>query len=229
MPAFNEATIIERSLAELLDGLRSRGEPFEIVVVENGSTDDTATIAAGIAARNAEVRVFHRELADYGNALRQGLVDARGEIVVNFDCDYYDIEFIARAVDFMRDTEPRPAIVVGSKRAPGADDRRSWSRRLVTTTFSTVLRTGFGLTVSDTHGMKALRRGPLLPVVATCRFGRDLFDTELILRAERAGLVVAEIPVDAEELRPARTSIIRRIPRTISGLGRLWFVLRRSE
>ena len=232
MPAFNEATIIERSLNELLDGSRSRGEPFEIVVVENGSTDDTASIAAVVAARNPEVRVLHREHADYGNALRQGLLEARGDIVVNFDCDYYDIGFIARAIDRMRAaegaSESLPAIVVGSKRAPGADDRRSWSRRLVTTTFSTVLRTGFGLTVSDTHGMKALRREPLLPVVARCRFGRDLFDTELILRAERAGLMVVEIPVDAEELRPARTSIVRRIPRTISGLGRLWFVLRRS-
>ena len=77
--------------------------------------------------------------------------------------------------------------------------------------------------------LKALRREPLLPVVARCQFGRALFDTELILRTERAGLVVAEIPVDAEELRPARTSIIRRIPRTISGLARLWFVLRRDS
>jgi glycosyltransferase involved in cell wall biosynthesis len=226
MPAYNEATIIERSLAELLAGLRSRGEPFEIVVVENGSTDRTAAVAAEIAAANREVRVLHRDQADYGAALRQGLLEARGVIVVNFDCDYYDIGFIARAIDCMHDRDP--AIVVGSKRAPGADDRRSWSRRFVTATFSQILRVGFGLNVSDTHGMKALRRDPLLPVVARCRFGRDLFDTELILRAEKAGLVVAEIPVDAEELRPARTSIVQRIPRTISGLARLWFALRRS-
>ena len=229
MPAYNEATIIERSLAELLAGLRARGESFEIVVVENGSTDDTEKRAERMAASNPEVRVFHRDQADYGDALRNGLLEARGQIVVNFDCDYYDLGFVARAVDRMREPGRPATIVVGSKRAPGADDRRSWTRRMVTATFSTMLRVGFGLTVSDTHGMKALLREPLLPVVACCRYGRDLFDTELILRAERAGLVVAEIPVDVEELRPARTSIVRRIPRSLSGLARLWFTLRTSR
>jgi glycosyltransferase involved in cell wall biosynthesis len=229
MPAFNEAAIIERSLAELLAGLRTRGEAFEIVVVENGSTDDTALRARKIAIENPEVRVLHRDVADYGDALRNGMLESRGEIVVNFDCDYYDLGFVARAVDRLREPDRAATIVVGSKRAQGADDRRRWSRRFVTATFSTMLRIGFGLKVTDTHGMKALWREPLLPVVARCRYGRDLFDTELILRAERAGLAVAEIPVDVEELRPARTSIVRRIPRTLSGLARLWFTLRLRE
>ena len=227
MPAYNEATIIERSLAELLAGLRSRGEPFEIVVVENGSTDDTERRARQTAVANPEIRVLH----DGGCRLRKRVatgVPRRAPIVVNFDCDYYDLGFIERAVDRIREDD-RPAIVVGSKRAEGADDRRHWSRRFVTATFSTVLRVGFRLKVSDTHGMKALVREPLLPVVARCRYGRDLFDTELILRAEQAGLVVAEIPVDVEELRPARTSVVRRIPRTLSGLSRLWFSLRKPE
>jgi glycosyltransferase involved in cell wall biosynthesis len=229
MPAYNEATIIDRSLAAVLDGMRGRGEPFEVVVVENGSTDDTEERAGKVGAEQPEVRVLHLDRADYGEALREGLLVASGELVVNFDCDYYDVAFVDLAINRLRDPNAPATIVVGSKRAPGADDRRSWSRRMVTATFSTLLRVGFGLTVSDTHGMKAMRREPLLPVVARCRFGRDLFDTELILRAEQAGLVVAEIPVDVEELRPARTSVARRIPRTLFGLGRLWFALRRSR
>ena len=231
MPAFNEAKIIERSLAAVLAGMRARGEPFEIVVVENGSTDDTEERAGKVAAEQPEVRVLHLDRADYGAALRTGLLEAQGTIVVNFDCDYYDVAFVDQAVPLLQrsDDDGPAAIVVGSKRAPGADDRRSWTRRMVTATFSTMLRIGFGLTVSDTHGMKALRRDPLLPVVARCRFGRDLFDTELILRAERADLVVTEIPVDVEELRPARTPVARRIPRTLFGLARLWVVLRTSR
>ena len=225
MPAYNEATIIERSLAELLDGHAvARRAVRDRRRRERLDRRHRARIAARV---NPEVRVLHRERADYGDALRQGLLEATGEIVVNFDCDYYDLGFVARAVDRIREPERPATIVVGSKRAPGADDRRRWSRRLVTATFSTMLRVGFGLTVSDTHGMKALLREPLLPVVARCRYGRDLFDTELILRAERAGPRRRRDPGRRRGAPAARTSIVRRIPHDL-GLARLWFVLRRD-
>ena len=83
------------------------------------------------------------------------------------------------------------------------------------------MRLAFGLSVSDTHGMKVLRCAPLVPLAEKCRFGTDLFDTELILRAERAGLVTGELPVVVEERRPARSSIARRIPRTLLNLAKL--------
>ena len=55
-------------------------------------------------------------------------------------------------------------------------------------------------------------RAAVAPIARRCRFGKDLFDTELILRAERAGLRTGEIPVTVVERRPARTSILRRVP-----------------
>jgi len=80
---------------------------------------------------------------------------------------------------------------------------------------------GFGLTVSDTHGMKGMQRATVEPIVRRCKNGTDLFDTELVLRADRAGLAVAEVPVTVEERRPARTPIASRIARTMLGLVRL--------
>jgi glycosyltransferase involved in cell wall biosynthesis len=225
MPAYNESEILAESVEHVVERLRARHEIFEMIVVENGSTDSTRTIADGLATVHPELRVLHRDIADYGAALRAGLLDARGGLVVNFDCDYYDIDFLDRAIARLR-APGAPSMVIGSKRAPGADDQRSWARRLVTVVFSTILRVAFGLRVSDTHGMKAMRRADVLPCAERSTLGRDLFDTELILRAERAGLAIEEIPVSVVERRPARSPVARRVPRTLVGLVRLWRALR---
>jgi hypothetical protein len=159
--------------------------------------------------------------------MRSGILAAIGDDVVVFDVDYYDADFVDRVLPLLR-ADDGPAIVVGSKRAPGTSDTRPWSRRMITAGFTTVLRMGFGLGVSDTHGMKAMRRVAVGPVVEQCRFGTDLFDTELVLRTERAGLRVGEVPVTVEERRPSRTPIARRIFRTLGGLVRLRVVLWRE-
>jgi len=220
MPAFNEAEMLERTVAEVVDGMRALAEPFEVIVVENGSRDGTAAIADHLAQSVPEVVALHLPDPDYGAALRAGLLAAVGAVVVNFDVDYYDLDFVADAGARLAEPD-QPAIVVGSKRAEGARDQRSGLRRLVTGVFSAILRYGFGLQVSDTHGMKALRREAVEPLARACHFGTDLFDTELVLRAERAGLLTVELPVVVVERRPSRSAIWRRVPRTIWGLARL--------
>jgi glycosyl transferase family 2 len=224
LPAHNEAEMLEEAVREVTDGLRQRDRRFEVLVVENGSTDDTARIARRLTPEIPELRVLTLPEANYGRALRAGLLAASGDVVVNFDVDWCDLGFLDEAVPMVA-AEGGPAVVVGSKRSRGSQDTRNVARRAVTSVFSTMLRLGFGLKVSDTHGVKALRRAPLTPLAERCRFGEDLFDTELILRAERAGLGSAEIPVQVVEKRPARSSIVRRIPRTVRGLGRLRLAL----
>ena len=223
MPAHDEAPFLAPAVREVAEGMRSRGE-FEIIVVENGSTDATADVGKDLMEEIPELRVLSLGAADYGKALRMGFLAARGEVVAFFDVDYYDLGFLDRAVALMDQIEG-PAVVVGSKRGEGAIDIRPWARRMVTLVFSNILRYGFGLGVSDTHGMKVLRREPLVPLAEACRFGTDLFDTELILRAERAGFRSSEVPVVVEETRPSRSSIAKRIPRTMKNLVRLRIAL----
>ncbi len=224
LPAHNEADLLEDAVHEVVDGLRARGLSFAVVVVENGSTDDTAAIARRLAGEVAELRCLSMGEADYGRALRAGLLSAEGEVVVNFDVDWCDLGFLDSAVPMVA-AEGGPAVVVGSKRAEGSADTRNRARRLVTAGFSSVLHYGFGLSVSDTHGVKAMRRAVVVPLAERCRFGQDLFDTELVLRTERAGLGSAEIPVQVVERRPARSSMRSRIPRTLKGLGKLRLAL----
>jgi glycosyltransferase involved in cell wall biosynthesis len=228
VPAYNEAALLGSAVRSMVDGLRAFGRPFELHIVENGSTDGTPTIAARIAEAVPEVEVHSMRTANYGEALRTGLLASRGDVAVIFDVDFWDLQFLKEALEVLdasRDASG-PVIVVGSKRAPGAYDGRSPARRLGTAVFSGLLRAGFGLRVSDTHGMKVLNLAVLRLAVSACRNGSDLFDTELVLRAERSGFRVAEIPVAVTELRPARTSIVQRVPRTLLGLLKLRHALR---
>jgi glycosyltransferase involved in cell wall biosynthesis len=225
MPAHNEQDYLERAVGDVVAGLRARSTPFEVIVCENGSTDHTPELAEALALTYPEVRSHHAPRADYGVALRQGFLAARGDVVANFDVDYVDLSFLDTALALMA-ADDGPAVVVASKRSPGAVDTRPVGRRLVTATFSLLLRAGFGLGVSDTHGMKVLRRAELAPLVNACGFGGDLFDTELVIRAERAGLGVAELPVTVRDTRPPRSSIVSRSLRSTTGLVRLKLVLR---
>jgi glycosyltransferase involved in cell wall biosynthesis len=215
MPAHNESGLLDQTLKELVGELRERDLSFEVLVVENGSSDTRA-----FATADPAVRVLTRPRPDYGEAMRAGILAATRDVVVVFDVDYYDADFVDRVLPALT-TADGPAIVVGSKRAPGTTDTRPWPRRAITAGFASLLRYGFGLRVSDTHGMKAMRRATVVPIVERCRSGTDLFDTEVVLRADRAGLPVAEVPVTVEERRPSRTPILRRVLRTMVGLVRL--------
>jgi glycosyltransferase involved in cell wall biosynthesis len=220
LAAHNEEALLRSTVGEIVTELSALDASFEVLVVENGSVDATAALADELAAEHPEVRAFHEPVADYGRALRRGLLEATGEYVVNFDVDYYDVGFLSAATELMR---LRGAdVVIGTKRAPESRDERPFLRRFVTAAFALVLRVGFGLRASDTHGMKALRRARLVPLAEVSVLGKDLFDTELILRAERQGLAVAELPVHVQERRPARSSIVRRMLRTPMGLVRLY-------
>lgn len=228
MPAHDEEAYLSAAVRAVVSGLRERDRTFEVVVVENGSADATAEVARALAEDLPEVRVLTLPEADYGAALREGFLAASGDLVGIFDVDYYDLAFLDSAIDVARPPDG-PVIVVATKRGEGSTDTRPLPRRVVTSVFSFILRVGFGLGVSDTHGMKVVRREPLLPLARACRVGTDLFDTELILRAERSGLRAVELPVTVEETRPSRTSILRRIPRTLQGLLRLRLALWREQ
>jgi glycosyltransferase involved in cell wall biosynthesis len=233
MPAHNEADYLEPAVHEVHAGLRARGVDFELLVVENGSTDTTLDIAHQLASRFPSVQVSSLPVADYGAALREGLIRSRGEFVVTFDVDYYELGFVDQALALLESDDETPVVVVASKRAIGARDERPWPRRFVTAVFGSMLRIGFSLSVSETHGMKMMRRQTVEELVRRCRFASDLFDTELVIRAERAGLEVAELPARTEERRPSRTSIWRRVPRTLVGLVQLrvtlWREARRTQ
>jgi glycosyltransferase involved in cell wall biosynthesis len=220
VPVYNEAGFIPTALPALISEMDSLGEPYEILIVENGSTDGTADVARALAG-DAPVTVLSLEKPDYGAAMKHGFLTADGHWVVNFDIDYFSAGFLRRVMT-LQDTD----LVIGSKRDPGSEDRRPFVRRLATLVFNLLLRTILDSRVSDTHGMKAFRHDLIVDIAPGVLSTRDLFDTELVIRAERAGYRIAEVPVIVEERRVARSSLFKRVPRTIAGLLRIRRALR---
>ncbi|MDX1448225.1 MAG: glycosyltransferase family 2 protein [Acidimicrobiia bacterium] len=215
VPVHNEAAFLPAALPALIEAVDSVTTDGEILVVENGSTDGTAAVASELGGE--AVRVIQLSTPDYGEAMKTGFELATGDWIVNVDIDYFSADFFASVLASDAD------LVIGSKRDPDSDDRRPALRRLATAVFNLLLRTMFGSRVSDTHGMKGFRHHVIERFVPETVSRRDLFDTELVLRAERAGVPIEEVPVVVEELRSARSSLLRRVPRTLRGL---WTVRR---
>ncbi|MGF1666193.1 MAG: glycosyltransferase family 2 protein [Acidimicrobiia bacterium] len=212
VPVHNEAAFIPVGLPRLIEAAHSVYPGAEILIMENGSTDGTAA-AARLAAGDS-VQIHELPTPDYGGAMREGILVATGDWVVTFDIDYFSAQFLEDLSSLTSSAD----VVIASKRDPRSEDRRSAFRRFATFGFNLLLRTILGSRVSDTHGIKAFRaaaaRLHALDVVSR----KDLYDTELVVRMERAGARITEVPVIVEELRPARSSLLKRVPRTIKGL-----------
>jgi glycosyltransferase involved in cell wall biosynthesis len=224
IPVHNEAECLAAEVAELVRDLRASAVDYELVLAENGSCDDTLAICEDLATNDECLRVLKVPVADYGAAMKAGMLAGRGSLIVNFDIDFHDVGFMLRAGEVLS-ADPEVGIVVGSKLIEGAEDRRSWARHMVSLGFTSILRVLFDRHMDDTHGMKVLRREVVARFAPRTIMTTDLFDTELIIRARREGVAVKALPVTVEEKRKPRSSIVRRIPRTIRGLLRLRLVL----
>jgi glycosyltransferase involved in cell wall biosynthesis len=106
-----------------------------------------------------------------------------------------------------------PQVKVDSLGRP-ARDKRPLPRRVATLPINGMLRVLLGFRGTDTHGLKAFRREALLPTVRNCQVDRDLFASEFVIRAQREGKRVTEIPVHIAEKRPPSINLFKRIKLT---------------
>ncbi len=224
IPVFNEERILVESVEELRRGEALLGWPFELVLAENGSTDRTRALCEELARGAPNVRVVSVGEPNYGLALRTGILAAQGELVACEEIDLCDTEFHARAVELLRTTDA--ALVIGSKLAEGADDSRPWQRHVASLAYTALLRAALGFRGTDTHGLKVFRRSALAPILEACVIDKDVFASELVVRAARAGLVVRELPVCVREKRPPTVKLLRRVPRVLRDVARLAWLVR---
>lgn len=230
IPIYNEEGILHAAIVDLVERLQRAAEHeplfarYEILLSENGSRDGTVQVGRALAERYPQVQLHSLGRPDYGAALKAGILRARGTYVLCDEIDLCDVDFYTRALPLL--TSGEAELVVGSKAMAGADDRRPLLRRAATKTINGMLRVLVGFTGTDTHGLKAFRRQALLPTVEHCMVEKDLFASEFVIRAEREGKRVREIPVRIAEKRPPSINLVRRVPNVLKNLAILTYNIR---
>jgi glycosyltransferase involved in cell wall biosynthesis len=224
IPVFNEEGILHSAVVDLRERLKPSDLHYEIILAENGSSDRTVAIAEELVNKYPEVRVLSVGTPDYGKALRRGILEARGTYVVCDEIDLCDTDFHHRAIDLL--DHDAAEMVIGSKLIGGAQDERPFVRHAASILYTGLLRSLLGFKGTDTHGLKAFRRDRVLPIVQACLVDKDVFSSELVIRAHRANIRVVEIPIRVMEKRPPSINLFKRVPNVMKSLARLTWSIR---
>jgi glycosyltransferase involved in cell wall biosynthesis len=224
IPAYNEAVRLGNTLLAVVDYLRKSWPDAEVIVVDDGSADDTAGIARSIFNDSGSLRtsvISYKSNLGKGRAVRLGLLAARGDVALFSDADLstpiteapklvepivsgqYDVTFGSRALD-------RKLIGV----------HQPWRREQGGRVFNLAVRLATGLPFWDTQcGFKAFRMNVCRPLIKAATVDRFGFDVELLYLAFRAGLRLKEVPVRWDHNEGSKISLMSDSFRMLSEVG----------
>ncbi len=223
IPAYNESERLGDPLRLVLDHLKKSGTNAEVIVVDDGSSDDTVAVAErafeGLSADTARV-VSYEKNRGKGFAVKTGLLDAKADIALFSDADLSTpIEEMSKLVAPIRSGEFD--VTFGSRALDRSliGTHQPWRREQGGKVMNLIIRTLSGLPFADTQcGFKAfnmVKFRPLLDVMAIDRFG---FDVEFLFVANHHKLRLAEIPVRWNDVAGSKVSVVRDTRRMISEL-----------
>jgi len=222
IPVHNEERDLARAVFRLHAHLQ-HNFPFaaRITIADNASTDATSSIALRLATELGDVRVLRLNAKGRGRALAAAWLTSDAQVVAYMDVDLSTdlsalLPLVAPIVSGHSD------VSIGSRLARGAHVTRSTKREWISRCYNLLVRGALGVRFRDAQcGFKAVRTDVarrLLPQVENRNW---FFDTELLVRAERAGLRVLELPVDWVEDADSRVDIVATAVEDIAGVARL--------
>lgn len=197
VPAYNEAKKLPETIKEAADTLESHHLEYEVIIIDDGSKDDTLEKALSIAEQYPTVRVFgYKENRGKGYALMYGFQFVRGDPVLFLDADLeLPPSQIPRFLQYM--SADSVDILIGSKRHPLSKVDVTFSRRFLSKGYNLMVKLLFNLDVTDVLvGLKLFRRKVLEQVLPKLSVQRYAFDVELLANAHRMGYSIAEAPVE---------------------------------
>lgn len=194
MPAYNKGHIVEEAIKRIDSAAKQMELSYELIVVDDGSVDDTRRKVVDYANNNSHVKVigYERNMGK-GYAVKTGFQHARGNVVIFVDSDLdIDPNQIQRYYEGLKHGD----IVIASKWHPQSNVEIPLIRRILSRAFNILVKLLTGVRVRDTQtGLKAVRRKALERVFSGLAVKRYAYDVELLAVANLHGLRVAELPV----------------------------------
>jgi glycosyltransferase involved in cell wall biosynthesis len=192
-PAYNEEENVERTVELALSEIGPLvGGSLEVLVVDDGSSDRTPSLADALAAADPRVRVHHQPNRGYGGALKAGFEEARGELICFSDGDLqFDLREMSRLLDRLADERKPVDVVIGYR----IKRRDPFHRIFIAKTYNAIVSVAFGLRVRDIDcAMKLLRR----EVFDGLRLDADgpFLSAELLIKLRARGVRMAQVGVN---------------------------------
>jgi glycosyltransferase involved in cell wall biosynthesis len=195
---------------------------WQYVLVDNGSVDGSSKVLDAIIASWPTSRVLTLDRPNYGTALRVGLQAAEAPFAYVINVDFWDPLFL----QWSWVNRHQYDLILGSKRADPTLNKLPAYRKFLSAGLNLVFQVFFDFVGRDTHGQKLIRLAAIHDILPRCVMERGQFDTELTMRALRAGLWVAEVPVPIAQARSSRNLMLAKIYRNFADLLRLRRVMR---
>jgi dolichol-phosphate mannosyltransferase len=194
VPAFNEGSSIESALVNLDDVFKREKRSYEIVVIDDGSRDDTLPKALLYARKNVHVRVLGYDVNNgKGYAVKTGFMKSIGDVVVLADSDLeIDMADVTKYIEALDHGD----MVIASKWHPESRVEISMLRRILSHSFNVLVKILLGVNIRDTQvGLKAIKKSSFEKIIPKLTVKRFAFDVELLTVASLYRLKIVEMPV----------------------------------
>jgi len=223
VPAYNEALKIMASLAAMYEYMGSLADTyrFELLVVDDGSTDETAAIVDAFARTRPEVRLIRQPTnMRIGQALRDGFAASRGDVVVVFDSDLsYAVDHVGRMLETME--REQVAIVVASPYMKGGRTTDvPWNRAQMSKQVNRLLSAGSQYDLHTVTGMVRAYDGAFIRSLSLKSMGPEI-NTEILYKAQIMRARVAEIPAHLDWSDQAERIATRKVSLKFSTTSKL--------
>ena len=222
VPVLNEEKILQKSIMTL-DEYMAKHLPYryQITIADNGSQDKTLEIAKNLAEKHQSVRVVSLAERGRGRALKRVWQNSPADILA-----YMDVDLSTSLDDFLPMIQPLVAgeagVAIGSRLTKGSKTTRGLKREFISRCYNNIIKWTSDTKFSDAQcGFKAIRRDVATKFLPKIKDNEWFFDTELLIKTVRAGVLIHEQPVTWIEDTDSRVKIVKTAVDDLKGLYRV--------